>query len=120
MDNNKMIKVTNISVGSLGYTLPELHIKRHFTPKETKEISFGELFALYNSEGGRALILNKLAVKDKAAIEIDSTFNEFVVTINNSKAEGFANGNVSGNSLWNNKNGSLTTVIVDGETKLSK
>lgn len=69
MDNNKMIKVTNISVGSLGYTLPELHIKRHFTPKETKEISFGELFALYNSEGGRALILNKLAVKDKAAID---------------------------------------------------
>lgn len=59
-------------------------------------------------------------VNDKAAIEIDSRFNEFVVTINNSKAEGFANGNVSGNSLWNNKLGNNTTVVVDGKSVLEK
>ena len=52
----------------------------------------------------------------KAAIEIDSSLikGEYVVNINETEAEGFANGNVSGNSLWNNKKGTKTTVFVDG------
>ena len=55
-------------------------------------------------------------VEDKAAIEIDSSLikGEYVVNINETEAKGFANGNVSGNSLWNNKKGDKTSVYVDG------
>ena len=55
-------------------------------------------------------------VEGKAAIEIDSSLisGNYVVNINNTTANGFANGNVSGNSLWNNKKGTKTTVNVDG------
>ena len=59
-------------------------------------------------------------VEGKAAIEIDSSLIKGVydITINDTTATGFANGNVSGNSLWNNKKGDKTTVIVDGVTVL--
>lgn len=57
----------------------------------------------------------------KAAIEIDSSLpagvgTPFKVVINNCTATGFANGSVSGNSLWNEKRGTKATVIVDGDT----
>lgn len=57
----------------------------------------------------------------KAAIEIDSSLpagvgTPFKVVINNCTATGFANGSVSGNSLWNEKLGTKATVIVDGVT----
>lgn len=57
----------------------------------------------------------------KAAIEINSSLpagvgTPFKVVINNCTATGFANGSVSGNSLWNEKLGTKATVIVDGVT----
>lgn len=57
----------------------------------------------------------------KAAIEIDSSLptgvgTPYKVVINNCTATGFANGSVSGNSLWNEKRGTKATVIVDGVT----
>lgn len=57
----------------------------------------------------------------KAAIEIDSSLptgvgTPFKVVINNCTATGFANGSVSGKSLWNEKRGTKATVIVDGVT----
>ena len=57
----------------------------------------------------------------KAAIEIDSSLpvgvgTPFKVVINNCTANGFANGSVSGNSLWNEKKGTKATVIVNGVT----
>lgn len=60
-------------------------------------------------------------VTGKAAIEIDSSLpagvgTPFKVVINNCTATGFANGSVSGNSLWNEKKGTKATVIVDGVT----
>lgn len=69
MDNNTIIKVTNRGVGSLGYTLPELRIMRHFTPRETKEITFEELKALSYADGGMAIIEQNLAVKDREALK---------------------------------------------------
>ena len=61
------------------------------------------------------------SVTGKAAIEIDSSLltgvgTSFKVVINNCTATGFANGSVSGNSLWNDKLGTKATVIVDGVT----
>ena len=57
----------------------------------------------------------------KAAIEIDSSLptgvgTPYKVVINNCTATGFANGSVSGKSLWNEKKGTKATVIVDGVT----
>ena len=55
-------------------------------------------------------------VAGKAAIEIDSSLikGAYNVTINGTTANGFAEGNVSGNTLWNNKKGTKTNITVDG------
>ena len=67
-------------------------------------------------------------VDGKAAIEIDTELTAgTLLNIINSTVDGFAAGNVSGNSLWNNKKGDGTdanknndiTVIVDGVTVLA-
>ena len=62
-------------------------------------------------------VLNASArVDGKAAIEIDSSLikGEYDVNINNTTANGFGTGNVSGISLWNNKKGNKTNITVDG------
>ena len=62
-------------------------------------------------------VLNASApVEGKAAVEIDSSLikGQYVVNFNNTTANGFANGNVSGNSLWNNKKGTKAQVFVEG------
>ena len=100
-----------------------------------KEVVFNE--CVFNSAGKSVLVytetLNQVAtvtlngctlnasapVEGKAAVEIDSSFpnggnGSYVVTINNTTANGFAAGNKSGISLWNNKKGTKTSVVVDG------
>ena len=67
------------------------------------------------------------SVDGKAAIEMDSSLTAGInLTIDASTtATGFGSGNVSGNSLWNNKKGNSTdanndiTVVVNGETVLA-
>lgn len=55
------------------------------------------------------------SVTGKAAIEIDSSFTSYEVYINGCTHDGFANGSVSGNSLWNKKAGDKSVkVFVDG------
>ena len=66
-------------------------------------------------------------VEGKAAIEMDSSLTAGIkLTIDaDTTVTGFGTGNVSGNSLWNNKKGNNTdanndiTVIVDGQTVLA-
>ena len=59
--------------------------------------------------------------KDKAAIEIDSSLGtNYDVYIKNCVATGFGLGDVSGNSLWNQKKGNLTNLWVDGVQKLTR
>lgn len=59
--------------------------------------------------------------KDKAAIEIDSSRGtNYDVYIKNCVATGFDLGNVSRNSLWNQKLGNLTNLWVDGVQKLKR
>ena len=79
------------------------------------------IYAEESSNGQVALFegceLNASApVTGKAAIEIDSSLIKGVydITINDTTATGFANGNVSGKSLWNNKKGDKATITVDG------
>ena len=66
------------------------------------------------------------AVDGKAAIELDSSLTAGAnLTITNSTATGFGTGNVSGNSLWNNKKGNANaanndiTIVVDGNFVLA-
>lgn len=57
----------------------------------------------------------------KAAIEIDSSLGtNYDVYIKKCAATGFDLGNVSGNSLWNQKKGNLTNLWVDGVQKLTR
>lgn len=97
----------------------------------SKEITFNN--CVFNFAGKSVLIYNEGAlptgivtlnkckfiasqsVTGKAAIEIDSRFSSYEVYINDCTHEGFANGSVSGNSLWNKKDGDKSVkVVVDG------
>ena len=108
-----------------------------------KEVAFNE--CTFNCAGKSVLIYNESAsvnnnvavtksqfiasqaVEGKAAIEMDSSLQGTInLTIDGeTTATGFAAGNVSGNSLWNNKKGNNTdanndiTVKVNGETVLA-
>ncbi len=82
------------------------------TPDITKKVTFNNCkFTASEKSSG------------KAAIEIDSRFCGFNVYINNCTSEGFDNGSVSGNSLWNNKSGvplysAPTTLGANGRLKV--
>ena len=107
-----------------------------------KEVAFNE--CTFNSAGKSVLIYAEsasifnnvtvtectfnatAAVDGKAAIEMDSSLTAGIkLTISNTTATGFGNGNVSRNSLWNNKKGNDTdvnndiTVVVDDVTVLA-
>lgn len=60
-----MITVINRSLGGVGYTLPEMNIRRTFTPGEKKQLEVNELTALYQSPGGAELLRDYLVVLDK-------------------------------------------------------
>ena len=68
MDNETIVQVTNRSIGSVSYSLPELHLERHYAPRETKEIKFEELKALNYTTGGNVLICQCLAIKSEEAL----------------------------------------------------
>ena len=97
----------------------------------SKEITFNN--CVFNCAGKSVLIYNEGAlpagivtlnkckfiasqsVTGKAAIEIDSRFTSYEVYINDCTNKGFANGSVSGNSLWNKKAGDKSVkIFVDG------
>ena len=103
-----------------------------------KEVAFNE--CTFNCAGKSVLIYNESAsvnnnvavtnsqfnasqaVEGKAAIEMDSSLQGTInLTIDGeTTATGFAAGNVSGNSLWNNKkDNNDITVVVNNETVLA-
>ena len=87
---------------------------------------YAESESIYNNVAVNNCTFNATqAVEGKAAIEMDSSLTGGAnVTITNSNVSGFGTGNVSGNSLWNNKKGNADgknndiTVTVDGTTVL--
>ena len=96
---------------------------------EFKKCTFncaGKAVLVYNEKGHvhnvtfNECVLNASApAEGKAAVEIDSSFpnggtGHYTVNFTITSANGFAEGNVSGNSLWNNKKGNNATVNVDG------
>lgn len=68
MENNKMCLVKNRSASRIVYRIPEMGIRREFSPTETKKISYDELEKLSYQPGGVALLTNFLQVQDAPAI----------------------------------------------------
>lgn len=63
-EERKMVKVTNRSGGTVVYNVPEMAIRRVFSPREVKTVTYDELVQLSYQEGGRALIYHYLLVED--------------------------------------------------------
>ena len=69
VDKNTLIKVTNRSGASVGYTVPDLGVIRRFANKETKEITAEELRKLSYIAGGRYIIENCLKIDNDELIK---------------------------------------------------
>lgn len=68
MNKNTKIKVRNRSLGSVGYTIPDMgSYPRRFATGEIKEIPFEELQKLSYIEGGSYLLQNYLVIEDLEA-----------------------------------------------------
>lgn len=69
VEKDRLIKVRNRSDGGTGYTIPDLNnLHRDFQINEVKEITFEELFKLYQIPGGEYIIRNYLTVEDEDAV----------------------------------------------------
>jgi len=69
MEENKVIKVTNRSNAIVMYTVPELGVRREFSPNETKNIPLTELQALSYRPGGTQILQNHLFLADEEVIK---------------------------------------------------
>lgn len=69
MSSEKIYNVTNRSGGMVVYRIPEMNVRRVFTPGETKRISYAELEALTFRPGGKELMAEYLQIKDAAFLE---------------------------------------------------
>ena len=62
MDMNQKVEVKNRSHSTVVYTLPEMSIRRQFSPSETKQIPLNELEALTYRPGGLSLLKDCLCI----------------------------------------------------------
>lgn len=62
-----MIKVKNRSQGTVVYKIPELNLRREFSPAEVKSISEDEIEKVLYQAGGRELFYNFLQIEDPKA-----------------------------------------------------
>ena len=66
---NTVYNVLNRSSGLVGYTIPELNIRREFQPGETKKIKFSELEQLTYQPGGTTLIQDYFLIREQAVTD---------------------------------------------------
>jgi len=70
LNDNTMIKVTNRSRGSLGYTIGDLNnLHRRYTAGETKTVSMEELRKLSWTPGGMYMLKNSLVIHNAEAVK---------------------------------------------------
>lgn len=65
MDMNQKVGVKNRSHSTVIYNIPEMNVRRQFTPGETKQITVAELEALTYRPGGINLIIDCLLIQDQ-------------------------------------------------------
>jgi hypothetical protein len=71
--DDELIPVQNLTASVVSYIVPETNNVRHFNGQQLrKDISAGELRALYATKGGRVLIEDYLGIKNK---ELAKEFN---------------------------------------------
>ena len=71
--DNELIPVQNLTASVVSYIVPETNNVRHFSGQQLrKDISAGELRALYATKGGRVLIEDYLGIRNK---ELAAEFN---------------------------------------------
>lgn len=71
--DSKLIPVQNLTASPVSYMIPETNNVRHFGAQQLrKDITAGELRALYATKGGRVLIEDYLSIKDA---ELAKEFN---------------------------------------------
>ena len=71
--DDKLIPVQNLTASVVSYIVPETNNVRHFNGQQLrKDITAGELRALYATKGGRVLIEDYLGIKDR---ELANEFN---------------------------------------------
>ena len=68
ISKDTMIKVTNRDNGTVGYSIPELHVTRLFQRDEVKEISMDELRKLSYIPGGQIIINDCLIIHNEQAL----------------------------------------------------
>ena len=83
MNKNTKIKVRNRSTGSVGYTIPDMGIKRTFNHKEVKDVTFEELQKLTYLPGGDFILQHYLIIENDEArgellggVELEYVYNE--------------------------------------------
>jgi hypothetical protein len=69
MDKDTKIKVKNRSASMVIYNIPDMGIRREYTPNEVKTVSFEELEKLSYQMGGLELINDCLLINDKNALD---------------------------------------------------
>ena len=65
------MKVRNRSMSTVGYTVPDLNVRRHFAPGEIKEIPKQELDSLIQQPGGRVILTDYLQVSKEDIKQLD-------------------------------------------------
>ena len=69
LEKNTLVKVTNRSNGSVGYSVPDLgNLKRRFESGETKEVTMEELRKLSYSIGGKVILNEYLIIHNAEAV----------------------------------------------------
>ena len=76
------MKIRNRSASVVGYTIPDLHIRRRFSPGEVKELPKEELEQLLYQPGGRAVLTDYLQVakEDIGNIDMEEQEKEYYYT----------------------------------------
>lgn len=69
MSENVIVSVKNRSRATVAYTIPEMNVRRVFTPGETKKIPEAELTALSYQVGGPAMLQRNLQIMDRRIAE---------------------------------------------------
>lgn len=68
LEKDTLIKVLNRDNGRVGYSVPEIGVRRQFMPGETKEIPYHELQKLSWVPGGMAILKDCLVVQNEEAL----------------------------------------------------
>lgn len=81
------MKVKNRSASVVGYTIPDLNVRRRFAPDEVKELPFDEIEKLLYQPGGRQLFLDDLQVpaEDMKKLGFEEQEPEYYYSLNEIK-----------------------------------